>query len=106
MNKELKQRVREEFDEKFEGDYNFNCYYRKDIKSFIDSIIDKAMQMTEERIVGVIDKTTNKYYSTDKKTKEKTYSGGGQCRTCCKRKDCLGIDEIKSLITNKSDINK
>jgi hypothetical protein len=35
----------ERFDETFEGDYNFNAYYRGELKSFFKTEIDKAYKL-------------------------------------------------------------
>jgi hypothetical protein len=60
--------------------------------------IDQALTAHTERIVGEIEKTQNKYCRKDKRTKEEIYDGGGICRTCGKRKDCLDVDVIINLI--------
>lgn len=61
MNKELKEQTIEEFIEEF-GEYcpisNQKTVPEKYI-NFIDSLIDKTVQMTEERVVGVIDNYFN-----------------------------------------------
>jgi hypothetical protein len=59
---ELKQQAREEFEMRFckivkEGDITEYILLEKNpliLKDFLDSIIDKTVQQTEERIVGVI----------------------------------------------------
>lgn len=107
MNQELKQRARKEFDERFvkkpvdwRENHGWEVPYvnsRADnLKSFIDSIIDETVQMTEERIVGVIEdyrKTEWLNLHDRKKYKEQI-----------EMRDT--IDKIISLITNNSDINK
>lgn len=96
MNKELKEQADREL-ENVEKYYcpdlysqpdDDNLYLGKDVKSFIDSLIDKTVQMTEERIVKGIKKLQEANYRVGNK-KEKVY----------------WADDIKSLITNKSDIN-
>jgi len=56
MNKELKEQTHKEFDERFPenkpiiGGKIMKVYLNESLKSFIDSLIDKTVQMTEERI--------------------------------------------------------
>ena len=65
MNKELKEQAHKEFDEKFShirvGKRMILLseaypYTYTELKSFIDSLIDKTVQISEERIVGIIEK--------------------------------------------------
>ena len=127
MNQELKQQAHKEFDERFpckckicklEGVNTFGecfCSYSKSthiwerpeiIKSFIDSLIDKTVQMTEGRIVENIIENLKKHIE-ESETELKKLEG----EDCEITKDYkLAIENImtmlKSLITNKSDINK
>lgn len=107
MNEELKQQAHKEFKEKFTIDGNRWIFFDRDspepVIDFIDSLIDKTVQMTEERIVerleqefgdwDIIEDGTNPAYITQI-GKGGLYSVDGF------------IDELISLITNKSDINK
>lgn len=116
MNQELKQRAHKEFDEKFPIAYSHNAllgaYVSKnasvDIKTtFIDSLIDRTVQMTEERIVGKILNEETLQYKYPKINKKNTHF--------VKEVQLVkgynwAIDRmrvvISDLITNKSDINK
>jgi len=117
MNKELKEQAHKEFDEKWkrmkdgglgkhasidgrfiwavDDDEDQWVFADETIKSFTDSIIDKTVQMTEERIVGVIEN----YFDSEMEQNKGSRLVYEQ----------LGEDKIrivKSFITNKSDINK
>lgn len=97
---EIKQQAREEFDERFcENAYcseekvipsfkNGKEVRVKDIKSFIDSLIDKTVQQTEERIVGIARKLQEEGLNVQV---EGDYY--------------INFRDLESLITNKSDIN-
>lgn len=106
MNQELKEQARKEFDERFvkkpvdwRENHGWEVPYvnsRADnLKSFIDSLIDKTVQYERERIAKWVDKNTGP---------------GGD--TPYPELMCFIAEEkdfdvaIKSLITNKSDINK
>ena len=65
MNKELKEQARKELEEKkFETILGGYCWFQdggnggyeyEDILKIIDSIIDKTVQQTQEKIVGIIE---------------------------------------------------
>ena len=112
MNKELKEQAHKEFDERFcsftlSADERCNeCVHKtfdgssvadycgsadEYIKSFIDSLIDKTVQMTEERIVEyVTNPTRNGISSMFQLEGDEKY---------------VNANQLISLITNKSDIN-
>ena len=99
MNKELKEQAHKEFeqlrvnDEYYcGGDYENKEMLVGEIKSFIDSLIDKTVQMTEERIWKEVKKVSWRVSSSPKRE----YN--------VHREDIKNI--LTSLITNKSDINK
>lgn len=98
--KELKEQVHKEFDEILSNktlgeqiytDFGYGCMEcggglkEEWVKSFIDSLIDKTVQMTEERIVAGLN-------LIELSGKPEGFE--------------LAIDDIISLITNKSGINK
>lgn len=88
---EIKEQAHKEFDK-----LNIPGLYlsqQQKLKSFIDSIIDRTVQMTEERIVGVIEEYEETYEDKDLDIVEKTVLG-------------QVLYDVKFLITNKSDINK
>lgn len=96
MTQEIKEWAHKEFDEKYgNAQTESNCSPDKvligillsDFKSFIDSLIDRTVQKTEERIVGVIGDL-----------KSELHESGHHIRR-------QALDDIISLITNKSDIN-
>jgi len=62
---------------------------------FIDSLIDRTVQMTEERVVGIV----------EKQKLIKTSSEGGVDFMIREAGNAI-INNIISLITNKSEINK
>lgn len=69
-----------------------------EVMIIIDSLIDKTVQMTEERVVGLIRKATT-YDHSKCPIKE----------TCIGYQSCVSDIEnsvIASLITNKNNINK
>lgn len=65
----------------------------------IKSLLSQSEQRVRKEMVEKIKQTQEQYYSLDKKTKERVYSGGGQCRECSKRKDTLEVDDIINLIS-------
>lgn len=85
---ELKQQAHKEFDEQFKYFSGHEMLQTNQghniIKSFIDSLIDKAVQMTEGRI------------------KESVLMN----MTSNKNGEYISVGILVSLITNKSDINK
>lgn len=67
---------------------------------FIDSLIDRTVQMTEERVVGMIKKS---------RRIEPLYIGETQFRFYEGNVDWVyngALDDLTNLITNKSEINK
>ncbi len=97
---ELKKQAHKEFekilDEIIADEENSECnvgYYKESYLNRLDSLIDKTVQMERERIVALIEKLKNNV--------QHTHMGG--CFDCSKD---LILDDIISLITNKSDINK
>lgn len=102
MNKELKQQAHKEF-ELVVGITSIgetNEEHQKRIRKFIDSIIDKTVQMTEERIVGLIKERKDHIYQTAQRDAVNP-NGYDYYRIMLN-----SIDDIISLITNNSDINK
>lgn len=120
MNTDIKQQVHKEFDEKFpleyfantEFPYNYKVtpkewqlldwqdretkkaqYKREYFKAFLDSLIDKTVQMAEERIVKEMKDWANKNYN---RSTQPLYAWV----------DASDLVERLSLITNKNDINK
>lgn len=71
------------------------------LEAFMEVEINLAVSKERERIVDIVKSTQDKYHSKDKKTKESTYSGGGTCRQCGKRRDSLEIEDIINLINTK-----
>lgn len=99
---EMSKRFDEKFGESFCNEHEIRpCKECGNIKSFIQSEIDLAIANRDKEIVEMIKETQEKFRSVDKKTKEETYSGGGKCRSCDKRKDALEVETILSLITKK-----
>lgn len=105
---ELKQQAHKEFDEKFDSEeFPFRdqaCL--SNIHNFIDSLIDRTVQMTEERIVGIAEfmkafAQERLEKSDGEKHKFSDYNRGLDTGTigACK-------EIIRHLITNKSNINK
>ena len=96
MNKELKEQARKDFRNKFKGwilqDENETYRSFEIIEAFQDSLIDKTVQMTEERIVEMI----------RAKQKSLRFRNLGKGRVDFE----LGLEQAISLITNKNDINK
>ena len=91
---ELKEQAREEFRKIGNGAVRFLAT-RNECYEFIDSLIDKTVQMTDERIVGMIEKLDYKIVAT---------SGLGEYYAKEGVKNTK--QAIISLITNKNDINK
>ncbi len=52
----------------------------------------------EQELGEFVDRTQEKYYGKDKRTGEETFSGGGQCRNCGKRKDSLEVEDVRTLL--------
>ena len=105
MNKELKEQAHKEFDEKFgflkefiSKDNDFGEKDWNDIVNHIDSIIDKTVQSERERIVGI----AIKYIRSGEVSG--SFSGACDCSDCDKYEEKVRKD-LKSLITNKSNIN-
>lgn len=98
---ELKQQAQEEFYEKFIPptikNYAEQLVVEKigipmipsELKDFIDSLIDRTVQMTEERLMGIITKRQEDGLNVQI---EGDYY--------------INFRDLESLITNKSDINK
>lgn len=88
-----------------------------DIKSFLDSLIDKTVQKTEERIVGMMAEFLKDELGYKGKYIEQDLSKKNH-GTCCYCSECGHFNDecvcknnrihkfMQSLITNKSDINK
>lgn len=99
---ELKEQAHKEFDEQLPLsewyclDHTEVKQLKESVESFIDSLIDKTVQMTEERIVGVIE---SKDYVGEAEMRDE-FGGNG------KETAKIIVGDIISLITNKSDINK
>lgn len=92
VNEELKQQARKEFDERFRTSKTYQTIKERNIKSFIDSLINHTVQMERERIVGIIGKLV---------TVDITDQSGKMVR-----EQLISKDSLLSLITNKSDINQ
>lgn len=98
---ELKKEVHKEFDERKWQHWHTRCSQfveipdslKDQLKSFIDSLIDKTVRMTEERIVGLIEE------------RQKLFNFLPKDKWCYKMVKTTDLDII-SLITNKSEINK
>lgn len=85
-NQEIKNQAHKEFTERFvREDGLLDKYSHDEILFFIDSLIDRTVQMTEERIVEII-------RAVGHQQEDDTI--------------WCDMDELISLITNKSDINK
>lgn len=119
MNQELKQRAHKEFDEKFPIAYSHNAllgaYVSKnasvDIKTtFIDSLIDRTVQMTEERIVGIAKQRKNfiTLHSQEAIMEFINYRKLDEKMATEIQDSIIDIvdDAFNPIITNKSDINK
>lgn len=97
--KKIKQQAHEEFEEQATWEKFGRLTSDKQkafVKSFIDSLIDKTVQMTEERIVDLI----------DERVKHMGEPGGFLDSAVRSWGMIYGLEMAKSLITNKSDINK
>lgn len=114
MNKELKEQSREEFKltMSIHSDERGRISERTldNIADYWLSLIDKTVQMTEERIVGQV-KTiiqNEKYEATQKELDEAPdeEKEAIASRLYINMKLNGVMKQIKSLITNKSDINK
>ena len=98
---EIKQQAHKEFEDVIEhlptldNSRNLNNKWKKKFLFLIDSLIDKTVQITEDRIVGKI--------TPPEKWKQCLKSFDGQDEIC----SLCGFNPEKliSLITNKSDIN-
>lgn len=89
---ELKEQVHKEFNQKFVSLSDIIqkkgfTGLRDDLESFNDSLIDKTVQHEQERILQDLENAVKHTDNIEMKT-------------------FLYVDQIKSLITNKSDINK
>lgn len=98
MEQEQKEQIREEFRIKHFDFAGGEPVGTDEIAYFWLSKIDSLLTSQRDSLVEKIKETQEKYCSQDKKTKEKIYLGGGNCRTCGKRKDSLEIEEIITLI--------
>lgn len=111
MNQELKEQAHKEFDEKYikkaeqfyktavsdqVAPYRHQLETLLDIKQDIDSLIDKTVQTTEERIVDLIERQYGDVVTTNKDV--------AIPHNCLEYETAL--DDIITLITNKGDINK
>lgn len=109
---EIKKQAREEWEnselskritatELFAINHGFEQWEGKTISDFLDSLIDKTVQMSEERIVNVI---KNKEKFTQKPMKCHC-NGAIEGRMCVAYEDayCDAEQNIISLITNKSN---
>lgn len=106
MKEELKERAHKEFDElllELQGQTDYSKYigsfHRAKVKSFIDSLIDKTVQKTEDRIVGLIEKL---------RRTEPLYIGEIQYRFYEGNVDWVyngALDDLLPLITNKSELS-
>jgi len=111
---ELKQQAHKEFDEKCKEveflhgvPVDLPNYYREKIKSFLDSIIDKTVQISEERIVGVIKEYPERLLQIMPEGKLPFVVFQGKANEDEKKTIYFqAVKDIISLITNKSDINK
>lgn len=103
MNKELKEQVKQYFEANLlDGDKMEDCgkaviTIDQDFIEIFDSLIDKTVQMTEERIVGVIKQMLLDINFLEGITGEENRD--------IVYKNHKKMKEYLSLITNKSDIN-
>ena len=108
---EIKNQARKEFDERYKRKMlgktlGYDIAHQQDLKFFIDSIIDRTVQMTGERVVNNIIENLNKHIEESEIALKE--SEGEDCEITKDYKLAIEnvITMIKSLITNKSDINK
>lgn len=96
----IKQQAHKEFEERFPyGVCHYDALSQSpdtSVKSFIDSLIDKTVQMTEERIVESVKKYSSYF-------KRQVSEWGDSYTDTVKG---ITEEELLPLITNKSKINK
>lgn len=101
---ELKKQAHKEFDEQATWEKFGRLTSDKQkifVKSFIDSLIDKTVQMTEERIVWIIQQTRKRPNYLNP-----TMTESAEIISFEDMEYNKALQDIESLITNKSDINK
>lgn len=102
MNKELKEQMHKEFREKF---VTFKSWSNdsvgisvkttpEDIENFMDSLIDKTVQLSEERMLNNVLEIIEEIDPSTVRGTSKIYWGN------------VLREKVKSLITKESDINK
>lgn len=112
MNQELKEQAHKEFDERFEPTItgqggqdllmrNIILEHNKDIKSFIDYLIDKTVQHERERIVS---KLKNKQKTLKREIEKYSvlpfHRDAGEVRG-----ELVMVTDTISIITNKSELS-